>query len=153
VDNIWVQLAANAALTLVLGVVAILITPVAARAIIALFERQRTSHSLKRKTRELADYARIKAFHEGKKDKYFFYVYVGTISIGFAIMAATSFIVTIIYMSKENYFLDGVIVGYLVGIICVLISILSLAGLQYTATNLEKFDEYEKRVKERWPDA
>lgn len=149
----WITLAINAVVTLVLGVVAILITPVTVRRMISLLERRRTSRSLKQKTQELADYRRIKAFHEGKKDRYFFYVYVGTISIGFAVMAATCFIVTVLHTMREHYFLDGVIMGFVVGIICVLISVLSLVGMQYTAANLEKFDDYERRVKERWPDA
>jgi ABC-type Mn2+/Zn2+ transport system permease subunit len=43
--------------------------------------------------------------------------------------------------------------GLLVGVICGLLGVLMLVGMQTTASNLENFEDYEKRVKERWPDA
>ena len=40
----------------------------------------------------------------------------------------------------------------LFGAFFVLAGLLCIAALSTTATRLEKFDEYEKSVKEKWPD-
>jgi hypothetical protein len=100
----------------------------------------------------LANYERIKGFHLGTKDKQFYYVYLGTISIACFIASSTCLIATVI-VDMANHDVERLVVGLLFGSIFGLLGILIVVGMQYTATNLENFEGYEKRVKERWPDA
>jgi hypothetical protein len=151
-STFWVTLAINAVLTLLLGLIAIIIAPVASAKLTDFLYTRRVSRTLKQKQKELSAYNLVKAFHQGTKDKQFYYVFLSTFAIGFFIAAAISFILVTI-LAGENYFSEKYIVGFFVGCICLLLGILMLVGMRTTATNLENFNEYEKRVKDRWPDA
>ena len=147
----WVTLGINAVVTLVLVMAAIVITPVASAKVVNFLYTRRVSRSLKQKQIELSAYERVKAFHLGTKDKQFYYVFLGTLSTGFFIASATCMIAAVVV--GKAYTDERFLAGLLVGVICGLLGVLMLVGMQTTASNLENFEDYEKRVKERWPDA
>ena len=150
----WITLGINAVVTLFLGVVAILIAPVASAKLSNYLYTRQVSRSLKQKQEELRNYERIKAFHLGTKDRQFYYVYLGAISSMCFIAAATCIIALAVTDARALSDAGPVIlVLFIILLFTSLMGLLILAGMKSTATNLENFEEYEKRVKERWPDA
>jgi uncharacterized membrane protein YbhN (UPF0104 family) len=152
-NEFWIGLAANAVVTIVLGVVATIIAPITAAKVANFFYARKMTRTLKLKQNELRDYERIKAFHEGKKDKVFFYVFLATVAVLFFIGASLCFILAALGVANNYIEHVQLIIAVLIGCLCALLGMLIMAGMQKTANNLENFSDYEKRVKERWPDA
>jgi hypothetical protein len=147
----WVTIGIDAVVAFVVGILGAAIAPAASAKLVNFLYARRVARSLKQKQIELRDYERIKAFHLGTKDKHFYYVYLGTFSIASFIASATCMIVAVVV--GASYTDERFIIGALSGFIFGLLGILILIGMQSTANNLEDFDEYEKRIKERWSDA
>lgn len=149
----WIGLAVNIVLTLVLGVVTYMIAPVASAKLTDFLYSRRAKRSLKQKRIELAHYHRIKAFHEGTKDKQFYYVYLAALASGAFVAAAIVFLGTAMVELHAQRNTERFFIGMFGGTFFSLIGLLLITGMYTTATRLEKFDEYEKQVKTRWPDA
>jgi hypothetical protein len=138
---LWIGVA-SLVLALPLGIASNLLTP----RLISYLEKRRLIKTRKTRQQALRVYNRIRAFREGRRDRYPYYILLGISAVLLAIAASTVVIVVLVISpSLENA------VFYL-GLACVvaLMSIGLLAGLYETARQLERFDDYKKEFEERW---
>jgi hypothetical protein len=138
---LWIGVA-SLMLALPLGIASNLLTP----RLISYLEKRKLIKTRKTRQQALLIYNRIRAFREGRRDRYPYYILLGISAVLLAIAASTVVIVVLLISpSLENAVL------YL-GLACVvaLMSVGLLVGLYETARQLERFDDYKKEFEERW---
>jgi hypothetical protein len=137
----WIGVA-SLVLALPVGIASILLTP----RLISYLEKRKLIKTRKTRQQALQVYNRIKAFKEGRRDRYPYYILLASLAALLAVAASTVVIVvSIISPSFENAVLS-------LGLACViaLMSVAFLAGIYETARQLERFDDYKKEFEERW---
>jgi hypothetical protein len=130
-------------LAIPLGVITNLLTP----RVMTFLERRKLIKTHKTRRQALESYDRMRAFHEGRKDKYAFYILSGSCAVISAM--ATSMIVILLILADIPT-LDAKMITGLVAIICGLLALICLAGLYETARKLERFDDYKAEFEKRW---
>jgi hypothetical protein len=102
----------------------------------------------KRKTREqaLVAFNRIKAFREGKRDKYPFYMILAGVAVTLAITASTFVLIAVIVSVS----LELRLILLLLGLLAALIAIILLAGIYETDRQITRFDDYKTEFEQRW---
>jgi hypothetical protein len=137
-----------------LGIVVDVASPLFTPRLISYLEKRKLIKTHKTRQQALQIYNRIRAFREGRRDKYPFYVLLGSSAVLFAIAASTIIIVVLI-VSPD--FPSPVLLGFpytvlalLIAFVCSMMSIALLAGIYETARQLERFDDYKKEFEERW---
>jgi hypothetical protein len=103
----------------------------------------------KTKLQALRVYNRIRSFREGKRDKYAFYIQLGTASVLSAIFAATAILVMSIQIHEYPISIEYGIVGALAAIAAAL-SLIFVASIYETDRQIGRFSDYTKEFVERW---
>ena len=103
----------------------------------------------KTKQQALRGFNRIKAFHEGTRDRYAFYILLATAAIICAIIASTLILIISIQNHEYPVAIEYAIVA-LVAVIAVLLATLLSVGLYETARQIERFDDYKAEFEARW---
>ncbi len=103
----------------------------------------------KAKTRQqaLQVFERIKAFKEGKRDRYPFYMLVSTGAVVAAQLSCT--LVILISVSPNIPFEASGLLGLSAFGLAIIAFVLCL-GLYETARQIERFDEYKAEFEQRW---
>lgn len=140
--------------TLLLGM--ILTAPVAyVTGIITYMHAPRLMHFLdnrkllkKHRTRQQAvdTFNRVKAFREGNRDRYPFYLILASGAVICTIIASTLIIIALQYdfsIEFRSYLL-------LLALLAVLVGLLLLVGIYGTARQIERFDAYKVEFENRW---
>jgi ABC-type transport system involved in cytochrome bd biosynthesis fused ATPase/permease subunit len=109
-------------------------------------ERRKLIKTHKTRQQALQGYERIKAFHEGRRDKYPYYMLLMGTAVLLCIVAATIVIVAAVVSPPFEIIL--IWCGF--AVIFVMMSIVLLAGLYWTARQLERFDDYKKEFEKQW---
>jgi CHASE2 domain-containing sensor protein len=101
----------------------------------------------KHKTRQqtLLVFNRIKAFRDGTRDRYPFYILLASAAVVCAIIASTLILITALH----NEFPLAIPV-YLLAAIAALTMLLLLFGIYETARQIERFDDYKTEIEQRW---
>jgi len=103
------------------------------------------------KTRQqaLLIYSRVKAFHDGTRDRYAFYIVLAIGSVVSAILG--SMLLLIIFTQNRDLPIPveyGVIL--ILATLAFLIAALSAIAIYNTARQIERFDDYKAEVEARW---
>jgi membrane protein implicated in regulation of membrane protease activity len=123
-----------------MGIASIMLTP----RLLSYLEKRKLIKARKTKEQALQIYNRIRAFREGRRDKYAFYILLGSVAVLCAV-AASTIIIVVLLVSPE------IIVLWLVtAFMLALMSVFFLVALYETARQLERFDDYKKEFEERW---
>jgi hypothetical protein len=103
----------------------------------------------KAKTRQqaLLIFQRIKAFKEGKRDRYAFYMILASSAVCCSTLAATLILINVIRQDLSFEF--RMLLG-LMALIAILMTVAVLAGIYEHARQIERFDEYKKEFEARW---
>jgi hypothetical protein len=103
----------------------------------------------KTKQQALLIFNRIKDFREGKRDKYPFYMLLGTGSVLCAVFASTMILIISNQVLEYPVAIEYITVAALatVGIAS---SIVLLATIYETARQIERFDDYKAEFEQRW---
>jgi hypothetical protein len=125
-----------------MGITSNLLTP----RLVSYLEKRQLIKARKTREQALQIYNRIKAFREGKRDRYPFYMLLVGSAVISAIGAST-IIIIVLLMSPE---FQNIMVYLFVAIILVMMSVAFLAGIYETARQLERFDDYKKEFEQRW---
>ena len=137
----WISIAAMV-LVIPLGVASNLLT----LRFVSFLERRKLIKTHKTREQALQGYKRIKAFHEGKRDRYPYYIVLMGSSALLAIAASTIGIVAVVISPP----LENIMVCFGISAILVMVSVLLLVGISEIARQLARFDEYKKEFEKRW---
>jgi cation transport ATPase len=129
-------------LMLPVGVVSILLTP----RLVSYLEKRKLIKTRKTKQQALETYNRIKAFREGKRDRYPFYMLLVSVAVICAAIACT---ILIVFVLVEPEFFEAVLY-LLVAFLFSIWSVLLLLVVHETARQLDRFQDYKKEFEERW---
>jgi hypothetical protein len=128
------------------GIASNLLTP----RFVSYLGRRRLIKTHKTKQQALQFFNRIKAFREGTKDRYAYYILLASSGI-MCVVGGSMFI---IIFSIANYDKSSVSVEYffivVIGALAMVIGFLLLSGIYETARQLERFDDYRKEFENRW---
>jgi hypothetical protein len=114
--------------------------------LLSYLERRRLIKARKTRQQALQVYKRVRAFQEGRSDKYPFYLLLASSAVLCAIASSTILVgVLLISPSVEN-----TVLSLVVSFALALVAIVLLAGIYETARQLERFDDYKKEFEERW---
>jgi hypothetical protein len=109
-------------------------------------ERRKLIKTHKTRQQALQGYEHIKAFHEGRRDRYPYYMLLVGSSALLAIAASTIVIVAVVISPA----FENTLVCFGISAILVMMSVVLLVGLYETARQLERFDDYKKEFEKRW---
>jgi hypothetical protein len=112
---------------------------------IGYLEKRKILKTHKTKQTELRMYRRVKAFREGTRDRYPFYIMLAGSGVGCLVAGCTCVIVAFLVIGvplKE--------ISILFAITFVLLGTTLLFGINETAKQLENFDEYKAMLENRW---
>jgi uncharacterized membrane protein YhaH (DUF805 family) len=103
------------------------------------------------KTRKqaLVVFNRIKAFHEGKRDRYAYYILLAGWAVVCAIVASTLLLIISIQNHEYPISIEYGMVA-LCAVIVILLAIILLSSLYETARQLERFEDYKAEFEKRW---
>jgi hypothetical protein len=137
---IWLSVLALL-LAVPLGVASNLLTP----RLISFLETRKLIKTHKTRQQALQGYNRIKAFREGRRDRYPFYILLAILSILCAVAASTILILSVLIT-----FSVPVVVPILIALVCALLAALFLVGIYETSRQIERFDAYKAELEKRW---
>jgi membrane protein DedA with SNARE-associated domain len=101
----------------------------------------------KTKQQALLVFNRIKAFKEGKRDRYPFYMILSSSAVCCSIIAAT--LILSLVIQQEASFETRMILS-LFALVAVLMAMVFLASIYEHARQIERFDDYKKEFEARW---
>ena len=101
----------------------------------------------KTKQQALFIFNRIKAFKEGRRDRYPFYLILSSSAVCCSIIAATLILSLVI---QQGFSFEARMVLSLLALIAVLMTIACLASIYEHARQIERFDDYKAEFKKRW---
>lgn len=137
----WVGITALV-LAIPLGIASNLLTS----RLIAYLEKRKLIKTHKTREQAIQAYKRTRAFHEGKRDKYPFYIVLGSLGTICA-MATCTMIIAVLVISPT---LETATILLLGAFVLAILSALFLVVIYDTARHLERFDEYKKEFEQRW---
>jgi uncharacterized membrane protein (DUF485 family) len=102
------------------------------------------------KTRQqaLQVFNRTKAFHDGTRDRYAFYILLASAALVCAIVSST--LTLIVVFQNEFPLAIPFAVLVLFAAISALMMLLLLTGIYETARQIERFDDYKAEFEQRW---
>ena len=101
----------------------------------------------KTKQQALLIFNRIKAFKEGRRDRYPFYMILSSSAVCCSIIAATLILIDVI---QQDFSFEIRMILFLLALIAVLMTITCLAGIYEHARQIERFDDYKAEFEKRW---
>ena len=112
----------------------------------AFLERRKLIKTHKTRQQALLGYERIKAFHEGRRDRYPFYMLLMGSSVLIAIAASTILIIIFIVSPK----FENAVLWVAISAMLVIMSVVLLSGVYGIARQLERFEDYKKEFEKQW---
>jgi H+/gluconate symporter-like permease len=127
-------------LAIPLGVAANLLTP----RLLESLEKRKLLTEGRNREQELRTYRHIKAFREGKKDKYAYYMILASSSVLCGLIASTLFVVGLPNANEWQQ------LAFAFSLVFAIFAIALLAIISSTARRIEQFDKYKRELEERW---
>jgi hypothetical protein len=114
------------------------------------FESRKLLKKHKTRQQALVGFNRTKAFHEGTRDRYSFYILFASGAVISAIVASTLLLIISVQHGEVYPLSPGY--GMLAGLaaIAMATALILLAGIYETARQLERFDDYKAEFEARW---
>ena len=113
---------------------------------ISFLEKRKLIKTHKTRQQALLVYNRIRAFKEGRRDRYPFYLLLAALSVICAVAASTIVIVILLILPSFETVGTSLVVAFGLAVI----SLALLLVLYETARQLERFDDYKKEFEARW---
>jgi ABC-type Co2+ transport system permease subunit len=140
--SLWLSVTALA-LAIPLGVASNLLTA----QVIAYLEKRRLLKSHRTKQQALIVFNRIKAFKEGRRDRYPFYLILASSAACCSVIASTLILVACI---QQDLSFETRIAVALFALIGALMTIVLLGVIYETARQIERFDDYKAEFEKSW---
>jgi uncharacterized membrane protein len=144
----WSLVASVVSLALVipLGIASNLLTPL----LIAYLEKRKLIKSNRSKEQELANYKRVKAFKNGTRDRYPFYILVATAAVISSVGLATCLV--LLALQNWNVFDSLNPMLLLLAVLFGVLSVLFMVVIAETARHIEQFEQYRAEIRKKWGD-
>jgi MFS family permease len=135
------------ALAIPLGIITNMLTPI----LVGYLEKRKLIKTHRTRQTELTQFRLIADFKAGRRDRYPYYISLGTVSVLFGIASATC--ILIFSMIKYENRLDELplFIG-LLGIGLALLASGIAASITNVARQIERFDEYKAQIRKKWGD-
>jgi hypothetical protein len=117
--------------------------------LVQFLDRRKLLKTHKTKKQALAVFNRIKAFREGKRDRYPFYIILAGAAISLSTGGSTLILISVL---QQEASLEFRVILFVLALISILIALLILTGIYETARQIERFDDYEAEFKNKWGD-
>lgn len=140
----WITLLLGIALGIPVALVINVVTNLFNPRLVAFLDSRRVANIRRSKDEALRVYARVKAFHEGTRDRYPFYLLLSSAAVICAIAASTCIVIVTVLNPEDPKIL------IVAAIIFVLFILLFLVGLYSTAHATDHFEDYRKEVERKW---
>jgi biopolymer transport protein ExbB/TolQ len=114
----------------------------------ALLDARNSARVRRSRQQALRSYMRIKAFHDGTKDRYPYYLRLASVAVVCAITASTLILITV--FQNEFPLAIPFAVFVLLAALASLVMLLLLTGIYETARQIERFDDYKAEFEQRW---
>jgi hypothetical protein len=114
----------------------------------ALLDARNSARVRRSRQQALRSYMRIKAFHDGTKDRYPYYLLLASVAVVCAITASTLILITV--FQNEFPLAIPFAVFVLLAALASLVMLLLLTGIYETARQIERFDDYKAEFEQRW---
>jgi hypothetical protein len=114
--------------------------------VISYLEKRKLIKARKTKEQALQAYNRIKAFREGTRDRYPYYILLGS-SAALCAVASSTIVIVVVLISPS---FEWGATSLLIALLLALLAVAFLAGIYETARQLERFDDYKKEFEKRW---
>jgi hypothetical protein len=134
----WIGLALAVPLSIVANLLTLRLIP--------FLGRRRLIKARKTKAQALQIYNRIRAFKEGRRDKYAYYFLLASSAVLFAIASST--IIIGVLLTSPSF--DPAVILLLIAVLLALFAVGYLLSIYETARQLDRFDDYKKEFEERW---
>jgi hypothetical protein len=129
-------------LAIPLGIAANLLTS----RLISFLEKRKLIKTHKTRQQALQIYNRTRAFKEGRRDRYPYYMMLTGSAVVCAVVAST--VVIVIVLVSPNFEIAVVMFG--IAIMFALMSVALFAAIYETTRKLERFDDYKKEFEALW---
>jgi hypothetical protein len=129
-----------------LGVAANLLTSLLTPRLVSYLEKRRLIKAGKTRRQALLVYNRIRAFQEGRRDRYVFYILLASSSVLLAI-ASSTLVIVIVLISPQ---FENAVVFLVMAFVLAFGAVILLASIYETARQLDRFDDYKREFEERW---
>ncbi len=129
-------------LAIPLGVASNLLT----HRLVSFLEKRKLIKTHRTRQQVLQVYNRIKSFHDGRRDRYPFYLLLASSAVICAV-ASSTIVILIVLINPDTSILPIIL---MLAVVFFLFALLFLAGLYETARKLEQFDKYKAEVEKRW---
>jgi hypothetical protein len=139
--SLWIGVIALM-LAVPLGVAANLLTPRVA----AYLDKRKLIKARKTRAQAILTYNRIRAFREGRRDKYAYYFVVASSGVLCAIASST--IMIAVLLTSPSF--DWALILLFIALILAMFAVGFVASIYETARQLERFDDYKREFEERW---
>jgi hypothetical protein len=126
----------------VIGILAHMHTP----KFVEFIDRRKLLKTHKTKKQALQVFKRIRAFREGTRDRYPFYMILANAAVSLTVVASTLSLVAFI---GRNFSMEFRIILWLLASIAALVMLLLLVGIYETARQIERFDDYRAEFEKR----
>ncbi|MGY4370736.1 MFS family permease [Bradyrhizobium sp. LB1.3] len=135
-----------------LGIATNLLTP----HLVSYLDRRRLIKWTRSKGQELRVYRQVKAFRDGTRDKYPFYIMMGALCVCFELAASTLALTAFITFPHPHFDITALeparfVIGLLSGAFFALGAVF-LVTISATERRIDNFDEYTAEVREKWGD-
>ena len=137
--GLWIGIA----LSIPLSILANILTP----RLLSYLERRKVLKTTKTRQQEQLIFDRTRAFKSGKRDRYAFY-FVCAASAIFCMIAASALFVLMCILPMT---LDNILVCAAIAVVTLGLALSLILGIHITSYNIENFEDYEQRLRERWP--
>jgi len=114
--------------------------------VMAYLDKRKLIKTRKTRAQAILIYNRIRAFREGRRDKYAYYFLLASSGVLCAIASSTIFIAVL--LTSPSF--DWVLISLLIAFILALFAVACVAGIYETARQLERFDDYKSEFEQRW---
>jgi sensor histidine kinase YesM len=140
--SFWLGLLLAVPLGIASGIASNLLTP----RLLSYLENRKLRKTNKTRQQALQGYNRIKAFREGKRDKYPYYMLLVSAAVICATVAST--MVIIVFVISPEF--PNAVLWLMIAFIFAMLSVAFLIGIYETARHLERFDDYKMEIEQKW---
>jgi hypothetical protein len=133
-------------ITVILSYVIGIITPVHSLRLTHFLDNRKLLKKRKTRQQALVGFNRVKAFREGNRDRYPFYLILASGAVICTIIASTLIIIAFQYDFSIDFRIDLL----LLALLAALVALLLLVSIYGTARQIERFDAYKVEFEKRW---
>jgi hypothetical protein len=122
------------------------------RKVDALLERRKLTKTTRSKEQELANYKRVEAFKNGKRDRYPFYILLATGAVISALGSVSCLMLVIVKYWDVDFPSFPFVLAPLFTFVFGILAVGFMFTIAETARQIEQFEQYQAEIRKKWGD-